>query len=90
MRGHTFELQLVRRPALLQGHDVRHGLAAASDARNAYGGPLEVRNAVIFRICSCDDCPAIGLVGCYVEQVCGCGRPIQWCADVAANEFVCF
>ena len=32
MRGHTLELQLVRCPALLQGHDVRHGLAAAADA----------------------------------------------------------
>jgi hypothetical protein len=62
MRGHTLELQLVRRPALLQGHDVRHGLAAAADARNADGAPLEVRNAVIFRVCSRDDCPAIGSV----------------------------
>ena len=31
-RVHTLELQLVGRPALLQGHDVCHSLAAAADA----------------------------------------------------------
>jgi hypothetical protein len=88
-RGHTLELQLVRRPALLQGHDVRHGLAAAADARYADGGPLEAVNAVIFGVSSCDDRPAIRLVSCCVK-VCDCGGPIQWRADVAADEFVCF
>jgi len=79
------EVQLVRRPALLQGHDVRHSLATAADARDADGGPLEVRNAVILGICSCDDCPAVRSAGCCEEQVCGCGGPIQWRANVATN-----
>ncbi len=59
MRGHTLEVQLVSCPALLQGHDVRHGLAATADARDADGGILEVGNAVIFGSCTCDDRPAI-------------------------------
>lgn len=58
MRGHiTLELQLVGLPALLQGHDIRHGLAAAADARNADGSPRKVRNVVIFGFCSGNDCP---------------------------------
>ncbi len=57
--GPTLELQLVRRPAVLQGHDVRHCLAAAADARDTDWGSLEVGNAVILGACSGDDRPVI-------------------------------
>jgi len=53
----TFELQRVRRPALLKGHDIRHGLAAATEARDADGRSLKVGDALIFGLCASDDRP---------------------------------
>ena len=53
----TFELQRVRRPALLKGHDICHGLAAATDARDADGRSLKVGDALIFGLCAGDDRP---------------------------------
>ena len=38
----TFEPQCFRRPALLSGHNVRHGLAATADARNPDGRSLKL------------------------------------------------
>lgn len=55
----TFEPQRVRRPALLLGHNVRHGLTATANARDADGRPLEFSDALVFGFCSSDDRPAI-------------------------------
>ena len=55
----TFEPQCVRRPALLLGHNVRHGLTATADARDADGRSLEFGDALVFGLCSGDDRPAI-------------------------------
>lgn len=67
MHGRTFELQRVRRPALLKGHDVRHGLAAATEARDADGRPLEVGDALIFGLCASDDGPVRSKRRCELD-----------------------
>ena len=89
----TFELQRVRCPALLEGHDVRHGLAAAADARDADGRSLEVGDVLVFGLYAGDDRPERSMRVSELrawdsEQ--GEGRPIQRRGDVAADEFVCF
>ena len=63
----TFELQRVRRPALLEGHDVRHGLAAATGARDADGRPLKVGDALIFGLCASDDGPVRSKRRCELD-----------------------
>jgi hypothetical protein len=55
----TFEPQCVRRPALLLGHNVRHGLAATADTRNADRRSLKFGEALVFGLCPSDDRPVI-------------------------------
>ena len=71
----TFELERVRRPALLKGHDIRHGLAAATDARDADGRTLKVGDALVFGLCARDDCPvrSIGVSRTCADSKCGEG-----------------
>jgi hypothetical protein len=72
----TFELERVRRPALLKGHDIRHGLAAATDARDAEGRPLKIGDALVCGLCARDDCPvrSIGVSWTCAETVANVGR----------------
>jgi hypothetical protein len=53
----TFEMERVCRPALLKGHDIRHRLATAADARDAEGRPLKIGDGLVFGLCADDDCP---------------------------------
>lgn len=40
--GHTLEFEVLRGPTLLQCHNVGHGLASATQARNSDRGSLEI------------------------------------------------
>jgi hypothetical protein len=53
----TFEPQSVCSPALLLGHNVRHGLTATANARDADGRSLKFGDALVFRLNSGDDRP---------------------------------
>ena len=54
----TFELQCVRSPALLSGHNVRHSLTATTKARNADGRSLKFSDVLIFGLNPSDDRPS--------------------------------
>jgi hypothetical protein len=54
----TFELQFVRSPALLSGHNVRHSLTATANARDADGRSLEFGDVLVFGLYSGDDRPS--------------------------------
>lgn len=54
----TFELQCVRSPALLSGHNVRHSLTATANARDADGRSLEFGDVLVFGLNSGDDRPS--------------------------------
>ena len=76
-RARTFELQRVCRPALLKGHDIRHGLAAATDARDADGRSLKIGDALVCGLCARDDCPVrIGVSWTCADSKRGEVRPI--------------
>ena len=55
----TFELQCVRSPTLLLGHDVRHSLTATAYARDADGRSLEFGDVLVFGLDSGYDRPTI-------------------------------
>lgn len=54
---HALESEILRRPALLQSHDIGHGLTATPQARDSNGCSLEISDTLIFGFLASDNRP---------------------------------